>query len=75
MEGEEKERWGGRPTRGVSLAGGPREAAVCCEGREGTLSLFACVQPRQSQGWGGSENGVWPEHDVVRQSHCSQDEH
>ena len=48
---------------------------MCCVWKERTLLLFACVQPRQSQGWGGSEDGVWPEHGVVRQSHCLREEH
>ena len=37
--------------------------------------MLACVQPGQSQGWGGSVDGVWPEHGVVRHSHCLQEQH
>ena len=74
-EGRRGGREVGGTVRGVPLTGGPREAAVCCVWEEGKLLLFACVQPRQCQGWGGSEDGVWPEHGVVRQIHCLHEEH
>ena len=46
-----------------------------CMGGGNVIAVFLCIAKAEPRlGW-YNEDGVWPEHGVVRQSHCLEEEH